>query len=101
MSATTTVKIEIERDAVLLDVVIEGWVKPATRDVYYLPNGDPGYPGDPAEIEIQSATVVEVYPDPDFEQTVTYTKGQVIELSAGERDSAEAALLEAKEDERD
>ena len=30
---------------------------PATRDVMYLPNGDPGYPGDPAELEILSAKV--------------------------------------------
>jgi hypothetical protein len=25
---------------------------PATRDVWYLSNGDPGYPGDPEEIDI-------------------------------------------------
>lgn len=25
-------------------------VTPPTRDVYYLRNGDPGYPGDPADI---------------------------------------------------
>jgi hypothetical protein len=30
---------------------------PATRDVMYLPNGDPGYPGDPAELDILSALV--------------------------------------------
>lgn len=30
---------------------------PATRDVMYLPNGDPGYPGDPAELDILSAKV--------------------------------------------
>lgn len=24
---------------------------PATPDVHYLPNGDPGYPGDPEEVE--------------------------------------------------
>ena len=27
-------------------------VSPSTRDVFYLRNGDPGYPGDPLEIEI-------------------------------------------------
>jgi hypothetical protein len=27
---------------------VEFW--PATRDVRYLPNGDPGYPGDPCEM---------------------------------------------------
>jgi hypothetical protein len=30
---------------------------PATRDVMYMPNGDPGYPGDPAEVEILSAWI--------------------------------------------
>jgi hypothetical protein len=25
---------------------------PETPDVYYLSNGDPGYPGDPAEVDI-------------------------------------------------
>jgi hypothetical protein len=25
---------------------------PSTPDVYYMPNGDPGYPGDPEEIDI-------------------------------------------------
>jgi hypothetical protein len=30
---------------------------PATRDVMYLSNGDPGYPGDPAELEILWALV--------------------------------------------
>lgn len=25
---------------------------PGTPDVWYLPNGDPGYPGDPPEVEI-------------------------------------------------
>ena len=27
---------------------------PGTPDVLYLPNGDPGYPGDPAELELIS-----------------------------------------------
>ena len=28
---------------------------PATPDVMYLRNGDPGYPGDPAEVEVLAA----------------------------------------------
>ena len=39
---------------------------PGTPDVYYLPNGDPGYPGDPPELEILE---------------VRNEAGQVIELS--------------------
>ena len=30
---------------------------PGTQDVMYLPNGDPGYPGDPAEFEILDITL--------------------------------------------
>ena len=33
---------------------IEFSYSPGTPDVWYLPNGDPGYPGDPAEIDIIS-----------------------------------------------
>lgn len=32
-------------------VTFDYW--PATPDVMYLPNGDPGYPGDPAEVDIR------------------------------------------------
>lgn len=31
---------------------------PGTPDVMYLPNGDPGYPGDPAETEITSCVLI-------------------------------------------
>lgn len=31
---------------------VEGSYTPSTPDVHYLRNGDPGYPGDPAELEI-------------------------------------------------
>lgn len=40
-----------------LDVVVEGTYTPATPDVMYLPNGDPGYPGDPAELEIDEVRI--------------------------------------------
>lgn len=30
---------------------------PSTPDVWYLRNGDPGYPGDPAEVEITSIKI--------------------------------------------
>ena len=32
---------------------------PASPDVWYLSNGDPGYPGSPAEVEIESIDVIE------------------------------------------
>jgi len=36
------------------DITIEFTYSPGTPDVRYLPNGDPGYPGDPPEVEIVS-----------------------------------------------
>ena len=46
---------------------------PATPDVWYLPNGDPGYPGDPAEADIQSiklwgVDMLEAMPEKIFQQ---------------------------------
>ena len=35
-----------------LEVYVEFDYWPATPDVMYLPNGDPGYPGDPEELEV-------------------------------------------------
>lgn len=34
------------------EVEVTGTYAPGTPDVMYLPNGDPGYPGDPEEFEI-------------------------------------------------
>jgi hypothetical protein len=42
--------------AVEVEVEVVCKYRPGTPDVMYLRNGDPGYPGDPAEIE-----VIEVY----------------------------------------
>lgn len=36
---------------------------PGTRDVLYLRNGDPGYPGDPAECEIIKVSAMQDGPD--------------------------------------
>lgn len=33
-------------------ITVRADVEPGTPNVYTLPNGDPGYPGDPAELEI-------------------------------------------------
>ena len=37
-----------------LDYKVSGTYTPGTPDVFYLSNGDPGYPGDPAEVEFTS-----------------------------------------------
>ena len=34
---------------------------PSTPDVYYMPNGDPGYPGDPEEIDITRIEQITAY----------------------------------------
>lgn len=43
-----------------LEFTVEGTYHKATRDVMYMPNGDPGYPGDPAEFDIDSIKLGEV-----------------------------------------
>ena len=42
---STTVTIELE-------VEVEFDYTPGTEDVWYLPNGDPGYPGEAPELEV-------------------------------------------------
>jgi len=51
MSEFTTT-IEVHGDE--LDVVVEFTYSPGTPDVMYLSNGDPGYPGDPGECEVEA-----------------------------------------------
>lgn len=50
-SLSTTVVLKSGEEA---DVEVEYSYSPATPDVWYLPNGDPGYPGDPEEAEVLS-----------------------------------------------
>ncbi len=38
------------------EVEVHFTYSPGTPDVMYMPNGDPGYPGDPAEYEVQKVT---------------------------------------------
>lgn len=47
------------------DCHIKGRFSPATPDVMYLRNGDPGYPGDPAEFDFDSITCDDEDPPPD------------------------------------
>ena len=44
-----------EEEYTNVGLIVEYEYTPGTPDVYTLPNGDPGYPGDPEEIEILSA----------------------------------------------
>ena len=39
---------------------VDGTYHKATRDIMYMPNGDPGQPGDPAEFEIDSIRLGDV-----------------------------------------
>ena len=38
-----------------LEVDVTGEYTPSTPDVHYLPNGDPGYPGDASEFDVTKA----------------------------------------------
>lgn len=44
-----------ETDNLRLKVTFE--YSPGTPDVMYLPNGDPGYPGDPPELSLESVFI--------------------------------------------
>lgn len=48
---TTTAYLEVELE-------IEFDYRAGTPDVCYMPNGDPGYPGDPEEIDVTKVCVV-------------------------------------------
>lgn len=52
-SFSTTIELKTGTE---VDVVVEYSYSPATPDVFYLSNGDPGYPGDPEEVEVLSIT---------------------------------------------
>ena len=41
-----------------IEATLEYTYIPGTPDVMYTSNGDPGYPGDPSEIEIESFTML-------------------------------------------
>lgn len=55
MSSTLTATVDL---GILgeLDVEVEYSYSAGTPDVMYMPNGDPGYPGDPPEFEIFKVT---------------------------------------------
>ena len=57
-------------------LTVEGEYSPATPDVWYLRNGDPGYPGDPADFDIHSIKcddidMTEFFDDTIYEEIVT------------------------------
>jgi hypothetical protein len=39
-----------------IKVLLKGWITMASPEVHTLPNGDPGYPGDPGGVELYSVT---------------------------------------------
>ena len=51
---------EVDDDVV--EVYVTAQYSPSTPHVFYLPNGDPGYPGDPEEVEIISAETADGTP---------------------------------------
>lgn len=63
-----------------IEINVEGTVTAGTREVRYLRNGDPGYPAEPATVEIDSAEDAET--------------GEPVELTDAETRKAEDNLLE-------
>jgi hypothetical protein len=47
----TVEEFNLNGESVTLELEVEYSYSPGTPDVHYLPNGDPGYPGDPPEVE--------------------------------------------------
>ena len=88
------------------DIVFDVKYTPGTPDVMYLSNGDPGYPGDPAELEVLSATCngVDISKAFRFEEDPFYDilcekAWEAIEAEA--EDAAEAYASERKDVKRD
>lgn len=52
-TTTRTFNTTVELNNQPFEVAVEYRYLPATPDVYYLSNGDPGHPGDPEEAEIE------------------------------------------------
>lgn len=78
-----------------VDVVVAYRYTPGTPDVFYMRNGDPGHPGDPAEVEIRS-----VYRFGDKTKTdisALVTEGDFEHMLAEIADVAERALDDAYE----
>lgn len=80
---------------------------PGTPDVMYLPNGDPGYPGDPAELEILDVTLDGirilqwVEDNDDFITTVADEAAAIYEDRNADREDHESSMREwAEEDAR-
>lgn len=84
------------------DVEVVAHCYPATPDVFYLKNGDPGYPGDPAECEIvavKSTDPFRVYfapnvsrdinPDDLDEETIERLQGEAWEEFAASTEGCE------------
>ena len=61
------------------EVEITYTYRPGTPDVRYLPNGDPGYPGDPPEVNIFSITRDDDTPI-DFDDLSTADQERILDL---------------------
>lgn len=71
---------EIERDWACVEIKLTGNFIPSTPDVWYLRNGDPGYPGTDAEMD-----AIEAHD----------SKGEIVELTEAETEKAQDALFQA------
>lgn len=79
-----TTVMTVERGDEEVDVLVEGFYWPGTPDVRHLPNGDPGYPGDPPEVDNIHAYA---YRDK--------TRGEEVELTEEEVERAHEQLVDS------
>lgn len=85
-----------------IEVEVTCAYSPGTPDVWYLPNGDPGYPGDPAECEILSVTyegkeIGFLFEGNDSFSTLIFE--EAAEHFASDREEALAARAAARDEE--
>jgi hypothetical protein len=88
-----------------VEVVVEYSWSPSTPDVFYLSNGDPGYPGDPEEAEILGITEDKkggrvIGEDEISEETMRALEEQACDAGRDEADSAYEAAMEARAEAR-
>ena len=84
MSREISITMWRELDDSELEITVTADYTGGTEDVPYLPNGDPGYPGNPPEIEITSAVD---------------ENGEDVELDEYETERALEKIQEAADDE--
>lgn len=99
-STKLVLTIELVHESLFLQLIAKGNYHPATPDVPYLRNGDPGYPGDPEEVTDIEATINGTVLDLSEEQEGAIAK-LIIEETHGQRDEVDPPDLREREQPKD